>query len=244
MFETGKSVPADKVQDLLNNLVGRRLTFYCLTSDNFRNSTYVVSNAIKGKLVEKLIVPSTKCLPILGPFETQDVVECINDVKDRIVPNESKGKPSYILNEATGRMVRIGSRRYKELYPGTKKRVGRPKKVQRGKDLAFQHMEAWMKVKGKPWISLIKDSGLTPKGLLDAWQGMLVFAKHSNGKVYELSPNKHGNYLEDVVRDGYSKYGTIELSITGNPKDPHVTNIRNIGFKSKNNKPINPKTLA
>ena len=30
-------------------------------------------------------------------------------------------KSGYVKNEATGRMIKVGSRKYKELYPNTKK---------------------------------------------------------------------------------------------------------------------------
>ena len=38
---------------------------------------------------------------------------------------------NYVKNEATGGMVRVGSRKYKELYPEAKKPVGRPSKKER-----------------------------------------------------------------------------------------------------------------
>ena len=35
----------------------------------------------------------------------------------------------YIKNEATGRMIKVNSRKYKELFPDAKKPIGCPTKV-------------------------------------------------------------------------------------------------------------------
>ena len=45
-------------------------------------------------------------------------------------------KINHIKNEATGRMVCVGSRKYKELFPEAKKHVGRPSRKEKWDPIA------------------------------------------------------------------------------------------------------------
>ena len=71
MFKTEESIPANIVGRVLNKLIGQRITFYCLEDRKF--TTYVVSKYTKNKIIEKMIVPKTECLIILGGFYKDDV---------------------------------------------------------------------------------------------------------------------------------------------------------------------------
>ena len=48
-------------------------------------------------------------------------------------------KSLYVKNEATGRMIKVNSRKYKELFSDAKKPTGRPKKV-------WDPVVDWMKI--------------------------------------------------------------------------------------------------
>ena len=152
MFRTGESIPSNITGNVLNELLGYRISFYSLKDDNF--STYVVSNATKRDIIEKLVVPRDKHFAILGTFNKRDIIrqakEALLDRKKLKREKETAPLPepkiNYFKNEATGRMVRVGSRKYKELFPEAKKHVGRPSKKEKWDPIAN-------------YINLFKESG-------------------------------------------------------------------------------------
>ena len=72
MFRTGESIPSNTIGNVLNELLGYRISSYSLKDDNF--STYVISNATKRDIIEKLVIPRDKHFAILGTFKTRDIV--------------------------------------------------------------------------------------------------------------------------------------------------------------------------
>ena len=134
MFITGESIPADIVGNPLNALQGYRISFYSVKDRNF--STYVVSNSTKKHIVKHFVVPRDKHMAILGSFIKHNAIErAKNALSDRLrLKNEKKAVPlaepkiGYVKNKASGRMINVGSRKYKEIFPDAKKLIGRPKK--------------------------------------------------------------------------------------------------------------------
>ena len=134
MFISGESIPADIVGNLLNALQGYRIFFYSVKNRNC--STYIVSNSTKKHIIKHLVVPRDKHMAILGSFKKHNTIERTkNALLDRQRLKGRKRSSSlppttigYVKNEATGRMIRINSRKYKELFPDAKKLKGRPKK--------------------------------------------------------------------------------------------------------------------
>ena len=134
MFRTGEAIPANVVGNLLNALQGYRISFYSVKDSNF--STYIVSSSTKKHIIKNLIVPRSKYMALLGSFDKRDIMERAKSaLSDRLrLKDEKKAAPldepknEYIKNEATGRMIKVGSRKYKELFPDAKKAIGRPKK--------------------------------------------------------------------------------------------------------------------
>ena len=72
MFRTGESIPSNIIGNVLNELLGYRISFYSLKDGNF--STYVVSNATKRHVIEKLVVPQDKHFAVLGTFKKRDII--------------------------------------------------------------------------------------------------------------------------------------------------------------------------
>ena len=234
MFETGESVPSNVIGNVLNNLLGYSITFYCLKDNSF--STYIVSNSAKRKIVEMMVVPKTKCLAILGFFKSKDVMEQVKDFsKNKKVVYSPRSDLNYVKNEATGRMIRVGLRKYKELFPEAKKRVGRPSKRF---DPISVFVESWNATGGPP----VKD--VNPSDLVTSWSGRKVMVTLNNGEAYVLDPERYKRYLTSVVRDGFAKHDILQVLITGKPVGVHEPNIEKVGVDSKTNKPIDPKILA
>ena len=111
--------------------------FYSLKYGTF--STYVVSSATKKDIIKHLVVPRDNHYTILGSFKKCYIIRKAKEAlldRNRL-RNEEESAPllkseiNYVKNEATGRMVCVGSRKYKELFPETKKRIGRPSKKER-----------------------------------------------------------------------------------------------------------------
>ena len=138
MFTMGEIIPSNIIGNVLNELLGYRISFYSLKDDNF--STYVVSNATKRDIMKHLVVPCDNHFTILGIFKKCDAIrqakEALLDRQRLRDKKETARLPdpeiNYVKNEATGRMVRIGSRKYKELFPEAKKHVDKPSKKENG----------------------------------------------------------------------------------------------------------------
>ena len=63
----GESIPSTIVGNMLNELLGYRISFYSLKDDNF--STYVVSNTTKRDIMKYLAVPRDEHFAMLGIFK-------------------------------------------------------------------------------------------------------------------------------------------------------------------------------
>ena len=95
MFRTGKSIPSNIIGNVLNELLGYRISFYSLKDDNF--STYVVSNATKRDIIEKLVVPRDKHFAILGTFKKRDIIRQAKEaLLDRKKLKEKRKQPLYL----------------------------------------------------------------------------------------------------------------------------------------------------
>ena len=72
MFRTGESIPPNIIGNVLNELLGYRISFYSLKDDDF--STYVISNATKRDIIKHLVIPRDKHSAILGSFKKRDAI--------------------------------------------------------------------------------------------------------------------------------------------------------------------------
>ena len=213
-FVTGESVPSNVIGNVLNNLLGCRITFYCLRDDSF--STYIVSNLTKRKIIEKMVVPKTKCLAILGRFKREDVIERVKELllkEERRKVRLPEPERNYVKNEATGRMVCVGSRKYKELFPEAKKHVGRPARREKWDPISV-FVEIWNATDGDRWSHNPFSEKVTPSSIVGSWFGRKVTIRLINGDMYVLDPKRYSEYLTAVVRDGFAKHGVAELRIT------------------------------
>ena len=137
MFRTGESIPSNVIGNVLNELLDYRIFFYYLKYGTF--STYVVSSTTKKDIIKHVVIPRDKHFAILGSFKKCYVIKKAKEAlldRQRLRSEERsallhKSEINYVKNEATGRMVRVGSRKYNELYPETKRPVGRPSKEDR-----------------------------------------------------------------------------------------------------------------
>ena len=128
MFRTGESIPSNIIVNVLNEMLGDRISFCSLKDDSF--STYVVSNATKRDIMEHLVVPRDKHFAILGCFKKRDAIrqakEALLDRQRLRDKKEAAPLPdpeiNYVKNGATGGMVRVGSRKYEELFTEAKAR--------------------------------------------------------------------------------------------------------------------------
>ena len=184
MFRTGESIPSNTIGNVLNELLGYRISFYSLKDGNF--NTYAVSNATKRHIIEKLVVPRDKHFAILGTFKKRDIIrkakEALLDRQTLRSEKETAPLPerkiNYVKNEATGRMVRVGSRKYKELFPEAKKHVGRPSREEKWDPIAN-------------YINLFEELGERADEehvdeLVNAMSNRKVTIKYSNGKMYDF----------------------------------------------------------
>ena len=127
MFGTGESIPPNIIGNVLNELLGYRISFHSLKDDGF--STYVVSNATKRDIIKHLVIPRDKNFAISGSFKKRDAIKQVKEaLLDRQRLRDKKEasplpdpKINYVKNEKSGRLISIGSRKYKELFPETKK---------------------------------------------------------------------------------------------------------------------------
>ena len=153
LFKNGKSVPMNIIAKLLMTLIGYRLSFYHL--DNLRMDTFIVSNRTKAILSQRLIVPHGDFLVILGCVSQSELkralskaiiyngnlierryaelMEKCDELNNELNDDPSKFKLNrnhngFIINPESNRMVKIVSRHYKDLFPDTKRRPGRPRK--------------------------------------------------------------------------------------------------------------------
>ena len=242
MFRTGESIPSNIIGNVPNELLGYRISFYSLKDDNF--SAYVVSNATKRDIMRHLVVPRDKHFAILGIFKKRDAIRQAKEAlldrqrlrdKKEIAPLPDP-EINYVKNEATGRMVRVGSRKYKELFPEAKKHVGRPSKK-----------EKWDPIVN--YINLFKELGEKADGehvyeLVNAMSNRKVMIRYSNGKTYEFLVKCRKEFLTKLLKEGLSKNDVIDIMVSKKPDAVHTSTLKKVAINSKRNKPIDPKILA
>ena len=89
---------------------------------------YVVSKSTKRHIISRLVVPQDEHLAILGSFNKHNIMRKAKDalaVRSRFMDEKEavpldEPKVEYVKNEATGRMIKVGSRKYKQLYANAK----------------------------------------------------------------------------------------------------------------------------
>ena len=115
---------------------------------------------------------------------------------------------NYVKNEATGCMLRVGSRRYKELFPEAKKHVGRPSRKERWDPIAN-------------YINLFKELGEKADEehvdeLVNAMSNRKVMIRYSNGKMYEFVVKRCKEFLTKLLKEGLSKNDVIDIMVRKN----------------------------
>ena len=226
MFRTSESIPSNIIGNVVNELLGYRISFYSLKNDNF--STYVVSNSTKRHIIEKLVVPRDKNFAILGAFKKSNVIRQAKEVlldRQRLRDEKEMAplpepKINYVKNEATGRMVRVGSKKYKELFPEAKKHVGRPSKK-----------EKWNPITDN--INLFKELGEeADEGNIDelvkAMSNRKVKIKYSNGKTYEFLVKHRKEFLTKLFREGLSKRNVVDIMASKKPEVFHTSTLKRL----------------
>ena len=218
MFRTGESIPSNIMDNVLNELLGYRISFYFLKDDNF--STYVVFNATKRDIMKHLVVPRDKHFAILGSFKKRDAIrqakEALLDRQRLRDKKEAAPLPDpevdYVKNELTNRMVRVGSRKYKELFPKTKKHVGRPSRK-----------EKWDLV--ADIVGLVKEFSELNKGkdkkaideLVNIMSNRKFIVTFSNSKVFEFLAKRRKEFLAKLLKEGFPKNNVVDIAINKNP---------------------------
>ena len=245
MFRTGESIPSNIIGNVLNELLGYRISFYSLKDDNF--STHVVSNAAKRDIMRHLVVPRDKHFAILGIFKKRYAIrqakEALLDRQRLRDKKETAPLPdpeiNYVKNEATGRMVRVGSRKYKELFPEAKKHVGRPSRKEKWDPVA-------------DYINLVKEFSRIKEGadeeriseVVNAMSNRKVMVIFSYGKMFEFLAKRRKEFLAKLLKEGLPKNNVIDIMVSKKPDAVHTSTLKKVAINSKTNKPIDPKILA
>ena len=180
-------------------------------------------------------------MALLCSFDKRDVMERAKSaLSDRLrLKDEKKAAPldepkiGYVKNEATGRMIKVGSRKYKELFPDAKKAIGRPKKKW---DPVVDLMEIAKKLDNL--------DGKNIKNVVNAISNRTVKLTFSNGKVFEFLVNRRKEFLTKLLTEGLSKNNVINIMVSKEPNTVHTSSVKKMGMNSKTNKPIDPKIVA
>ena len=208
MFITREGIPSNTIGNVLNELLGHKISFYSLKDDNF--STYVVSKVIKRDIIKHLVVPRDKHFAILGTFKKRDVIRKAKEalLERQRLRDKEKTDPlpnpeiNYVKNEATGRMVHIGSRKYKELFQETKKHVSRPSRKDRWDPIADC-------IKLVKELSRAKESAKEGRvdDVIDAMSDRKVMVTFSNGKKFEFLVKRRKEFLTKLLKEGLHMNG-------------------------------------
>ena len=242
MFRTGESIPSNCIGNVLSELLDYSISFYSLKYGTF--NTYVVSNATKKDIIKHLVIPSDKHCDILGSFKKHYVIRKAKEAlldRQRLRSKEKsaplpKSEINYIKNEATGRMVRVGSRKYKELFPETKKHIGRPSKKEISDPITN-------------YIDLFKELGENAdkehiNDMVNAMSNRKVVVKHSNGEMYEFLVKHRKEFLTKLLKESLSENNVIDIMVSKGSEAVHTSTLKGVAINSKTNKPIDPLILA
>ena len=107
----------------------------------------------------------------------------------------------FIRNPKTNRMIKVESRRYKDQFPESKKKRGRPRKCIWGGDpLAYAG-------------SMFKDVDSMDRKFVDKYVDKVslrcIMLIYDNGRTDELFVGTHKTFLKNVLNKGLSKYGIV-----------------------------------
>ena len=180
-------------------------------------------------------------MALLGSFKKHNAIErAKNALSDRLrLKNEKKAAPlaepkiGYVKNEATDRMIKVGSRKYKEMFTDAKKPIGRPKK-------RWDPIVDLMRI-AKEFHNLHKEY---IKDIVDAMSNRKVKLIFSNGKKFEFLVKRRKEFLTKLLTEGLSKNNVIDIMVNKEPHTIHTSSVRKMAMNSKTNKPIDPKIVA
>ena len=111
----------------------------------------------------------------------------------------------FIRNPKTNHMIKVGSRRYKDQFPESKKKRGRPRKCIWGGDpLAYAG-------------SMFKDVDSMDREFIDKYLDKVslrcIMLIYVDGRTDELFVGTHRAFLKNVLTKGLSKYGIVDIFI-------------------------------
>ena len=216
----------DIVVKLLDALRGYRLSFYHL--DDHRIDRYIVSNRTRVPLSKLLLSLQGDFRVLLGSFSEDEIRETIRDtiihqsrafddkyakLRERWDRFEStpfkdsidRSFNGFIRNPKTNCMIKVGSRRYKDQFPESKKKRGCPRKCIWGGDpLAYAG-------------SMFKDVDSMDRELVDKYLDKVslrcIVLIYDDGRTDELFVGTHRAFLKNVLTKGLSKYGIVDVFI-------------------------------
>ena len=191
-----------------------------------------------------MVIPSDKHYAILGSFKKRYVIKKAKEaLLDRQrLRNEERSAPlpkseiNYVKNEATGRMVSVGSRKYKKLYQEAKKPVGRPSKKDR-LDPITNYIDLFKELNEKADEKRVDE-------LVDAMSNRKVLVRHSNGETYEFLVKRRNEFLTKLLKEGLSENDVVDIMVSKEPEAVHTSMLKGVAINSKTNKPIDPLILA
>ena len=114
-------------------------------------------------------------------------------------------------------MVRVGSRKYKELFPKAKMPVSRPSKKEKWDPIAN-------------YINLFKGLGERADEerfdeLVNAMSNRKVMNKYSNGKMYKFLVRRRKEFLTKLLKEGLSKNNVIDIMVSKKPDTVHTLTL-------------------
>ena len=130
-------------------------------------------------------------------------------------------------------MIKVGLRKYKEMFPDAKKPIGRPKK-------RWDPVVDLMRI-AKEFDNLDKEY---IKDIVDAMSNRKVKLIFSNGKRFEFLVKRRKEFLTKLLTEGLSKNNVIDIMVSKEPDTIHTSSVRKMAMNSKTNKPVDPKIVA
>ena len=226
LFLMGKSMEMDTVVKLLDALRGYRLSFYHL--DDHRIDTYVVSNRMRVPLSKLLLSLQGNFRALLGSF-SEDEIRKVLAIRDTVIHQSralddkyaklmerwdrfestpfkdsiNRSFNGFIRNPKTNRMLKVRSQRYKDQFPESKKKRGRPRKcIWGGYPLAYAG-------------SMLKDS--MEREFVDKYLDKVslrcIMLIYDDVRTDELFVGTLRVFLKHVLTKGLSKYGIVDIFI-------------------------------
>ena len=129
-------------------------------------------------------------------------------------------------------MIKVGSRKYEEMFPDDKKPIGRPMK-------RWDPVVELMRI-AKEFDNLDKEY---IKDIVDAMSNRKVKLIFSNGKKFEFLVKHRKEFLIKLLTEGLFK-NVIDIMVSKEPDTIHTSSVRKMAMNSTTNKPIDPKIVA